>query len=129
MNGDRFLLDTNAVIYFLRGDIDLIPLLSNANWVGVSIISFIEFLAFPNISKNDEFLFQNFIERIQIIGLESNDNQLIETTIKIRKEYKLKLPDAIFASTAIENNATIISVDNIFQSIDNIQLYNPTISK
>jgi tRNA(fMet)-specific endonuclease VapC len=39
MNGNRYLLDTNAIIALLKGDFSLIKLLQDANWLGIFIIS------------------------------------------------------------------------------------------
>ena len=45
----------------------------------------------------------------------------MKETIKIRKKYKLKLPDAIIAATAIVNSATLFSADDIFAKIYNLK--------
>ena len=42
----RYLLDTNAIVALLQGNLQLLQLLQNADWIGISIISQIEFLAF-----------------------------------------------------------------------------------
>lgn len=46
MSGNRYLLDTNAIVALLQGNKRIIQLLLNANWIGISIISQIEFLVF-----------------------------------------------------------------------------------
>ncbi len=43
MNG-RYLLDTNAVVALLKGHPDLLRLLSAATWVGISVVTELEFL-------------------------------------------------------------------------------------
>jgi predicted nucleic acid-binding protein len=53
MSGGRYLLDTNAIVCLLRGDQALHQRLRRAEWVGISVLSQIEFLAFPNLSAND----------------------------------------------------------------------------
>jgi predicted nucleic acid-binding protein len=63
MNGnDRYVLDTNAIVALLRGDYRLVELLSNASWIGISIISQIEFLAFSDLSQDDRNLFRHFVK-------------------------------------------------------------------
>ncbi len=57
MNG-RFLLDTNAVIALLNGIPSLFQTLQSANWIGISIITELEFLSFSGLSTHDEILFQ-----------------------------------------------------------------------
>ncbi|WP_373527737.1 hypothetical protein [Nostoc sp.] len=40
MSGSRYLLDTNAIIALLQGNSQLLQLLQNADWIGISIIRF-----------------------------------------------------------------------------------------
>lgn len=56
MNGNRYILDTNAIVALLKGNSDLISLTGTALWIGISIISSIEFLAFPDLSEDDKSL-------------------------------------------------------------------------
>lgn len=67
MSGNRYLLDTNAIIALLQKDSDLIQLLQDAEWIGISVISQIEFLAFSGLSKADIKLFQQFLQRVELI--------------------------------------------------------------
>ncbi|EDX78747.1 hypothetical protein MC7420_7400 [Coleofasciculus chthonoplastes PCC 7420] len=64
MNGNRYLLDTNAIVALLQGNSQLIQLLQDADWIGVSVISQIEFLAFSGLSEADRQLFQQFLQRV-----------------------------------------------------------------
>ncbi|MFC2154923.1 hypothetical protein ACFLRB_00330 [Acidobacteriota bacterium] len=49
MSGKRFILDTNAIVSLLKGNESLVDSVEHAEWVGISIISKIEFLAFPEL--------------------------------------------------------------------------------
>jgi tRNA(fMet)-specific endonuclease VapC len=60
MSGERYLLDTNAIVALLRGDQSLQQRLRDAQWVGISILSQIEFLVFPEITPRDRQAFQQF---------------------------------------------------------------------
>ena len=53
MSGERYLLRANAVVALLRGDQLLERRLQDADWVKISVLSEIEFLAFPNIGPQD----------------------------------------------------------------------------
>ncbi|HMR43311.1 MAG TPA: type II toxin-antitoxin system VapC family toxin [Saprospiraceae bacterium] len=121
MNG-RFLLDTNAVIALLQGHPNLLLLLKNATWVGIPIIVEIEFLSFPDLSKADIELFKKFKNRIEVVSLESSNSVYLEQIIQVRKNFKLKLPDAIIAATATLYDATLFSNDSIFQKLPNFDL-------
>ena len=61
----------------------------------------LEYLAFPDISKHDIELFNVFIEKIEVIGLAWNNNKSQQQILTIRKDKKLKLPDAIFAGCSL----------------------------
>lgn len=73
MNGDRYLLATNAVVALLQGNSQLLQILQNADWIGISVISQIEFLAFSGLGESDHQLFQEFIQRVEVVGLLAKD--------------------------------------------------------
>ena len=111
MSGKRYLLDTNAIVRLLRGENALQQRLESAEWVGISILSQIEFLAFPNLSENDRRTFQEFSEGVDVVGLERAERAMIDRIVSLRAQYRLKLPDAIIAATAVERDATLITDD------------------
>ncbi len=95
MSGERYLLDTNAIIALLQGNKALLQQLKDAEWVGISIISQLEFLIFPNLNDADKKYFNQFLQRVNVIGLTTEQLALMATIIDLRRQYKLKLPDAI----------------------------------
>ena len=111
MSGKRYLLDTNAVIALLQSDLNLLQLLNNAEWIGISVISQIEFLAFSGLTEADIKLFQQFLQRVEVINLSSQNKLAIAQIIFIRQQYRLKLPDAIITTAAIQNSARLITRD------------------
>ena len=52
------------------------------------------------------------------------NKHMMELIINIRKNYKLKLPDAIIAATAIYHKATLITNDKVFYKIDKLKTKN-----
>jgi len=111
MSGERYLLDTNAVVALLRGDQALQQRLGGAEWVGISILSQIEFLVFSDITPQDRHTFRAFSDRVDVVGLDRTDPALIDRIVNVRQQHRLKLPDAIIAATALERNATLITDD------------------
>ncbi len=113
MNGKpiRYLLDTNAVVALLQGHTGLAQQLLDAEWVGISIITQLEFLAFPALSTSDAEHFQHFAQRVNVIGLTPYAATYLQTIVRIRQQYRLKLPDAIIAATALEYAATLVTAD------------------
>ncbi|NJM20126.1 MAG: type II toxin-antitoxin system VapC family toxin [Richelia sp. RM2_1_2] len=124
MSGKRYLLDTNAVVALLKGSATLVTLLQNADWVGISIISQIEFLAFSGLSKDDRQLFEEFLKRVEVIDLLASNSLLIERIIQIRLQYRVKLPDAIIASTALQAGANLVTADREFTEVTSLIVVN-----
>ncbi|MDI6766745.1 MAG: type II toxin-antitoxin system VapC family toxin [Bacteroidota bacterium] len=122
MNGNKYLLDTNAVVALLKGDNKLQNLLQNAKWIGISIITQLEILSFPNLTESDKLLFQSFLKRLDVIGLEVNAEKLIDSIVNFRKIYRMKLPDAIITATAKEHESALITRDERFNSIKEIKV-------
>ena len=60
MNGERYLLDTNAVIQLLKGNSDISSLLGNADSIALSIIAEMEYLSFPGLNDHDVWLYRVF---------------------------------------------------------------------
>ena len=102
-----FLLDTNTVIDYFG---DRLSVTSNEvieqSAPNISVITRIELLAWPNASLDQIAVMRSFIDCARVFLLEES---VIEKTIHIRKTYKLKLPDAIIAATAIANNLTLVT--------------------
>jgi len=104
-----FLLDTNAVIYFLKGDTKIVSLVENErNKFYISFITQIELLCFDNASQEELAKIREFLEEMNLILV---DTSIIKRTIQIRKKFGVKIPDAIIAATAVEHNLKLITND------------------
>jgi len=121
MNG-RFVLDTNAVIALLSGNSELSSLLINATWIGISVVTKLEFLSFPHLSENDAKLFHQFENRVDVLGLAPSDTNLMQKIIQIRQQFNLKLPDSIIAASTIQQKAALVSNDAIFKRMPDLSL-------
>ena len=122
MNGSRIMLDTNAIISFLKGNEYLFKLISKAEWIGVSIISIIEFLSFKDISENDKILFKSFCLNITVCDIEHSNQILLNQIVEIRKQFKIKLPDAIIIANCLSNDATMVSNDKEFSKNSDLSI-------
>lgn len=121
--GLKVVLDTNAIIALLRGEYGITELVGKADHVCISVISRLEFLAFEGLSQKDKAVFLKFCERIHIHKLNANDHELMELIIVIKKRYKLKLPGAIIAATAIIKDAVLITKDKDFSNIVELKVH------
>ena len=106
----KYLIDTNAVIEFLGGSLpasgsDWMQKICDQNLQYLSVINKIEVLGF-NGSPSELLVFSEFIQAAQVIPL---SEAVVQQTIEIRKIYKIKLPDAIIAATAMVHDLTLIT--------------------
>jgi predicted nucleic acid-binding protein len=114
----RFVLDTNALVSLLAGNHVLSAQLQAAEYVGISIISYLEFLTFDGLSDSDHSCFADFCNRVDVVSLSNNDSNLMKQTLELRSNYRLKLPDAIIGATALSRNALLITNDSHFSGIE-----------
>ena len=124
MSGKRYLLYTNAVVALFQGNTQLMRRLQSAEWIGISKITQIEFLAFSGLNGKDKQLFNRFLQRVDVIGLDSEQRELIDLVIGLRQQYGVKLPDAIIAATAIKCEANLITADRQFQKVQELDVVN-----
>ena len=115
----RCVLDTNAVVSLLNGNRALATRLEAAVYVGISVITYLEFLVFDGLSDNDRNSFKLFCSRVEIVPL-AHDDELSDKTLMLRTKHRLKLPDAIIGATALCRNALIITNDSHFSGISSL---------
>lgn len=88
----------------------------------VSVITKIEVLRF-NTPADSYKILQNFINDCIVLEL---NNLIVDKTIEIGKAYKIKLPDAIIAATALVNDRALITRNiSDFKNIQGLELLNP----
>jgi tRNA(fMet)-specific endonuclease VapC len=122
MNGERLLLDTNAVVALLRGKKEVLELTSKARWIGVSIVSYLEFLSFAGLPAEDAKRFRDFVERIAVSDLALDDGPVLEAALRLRLRDRLKLPDAVIGGTAIAMDAALVTGDKEFKKAKEVKI-------
>jgi predicted nucleic acid-binding protein len=110
-----FLADTNLLIYIHEGNPSVSPFLSYE--FAISFISEIELLGFNNLSVQDE---KKLIALIDDCWCIEWNAEIKAQTINLRKKYKIKLPDAIIAATAITYELPLVSADQGFSQIEEL---------
>jgi predicted nucleic acid-binding protein len=123
---DRYSIDNNVIsnyfsnafsekgTRFLADIIDKTP--------NLSVITKIEALSWRNPNLAKENLVRIFVNSSNIIAL---SDSIVEKCIEIRRNCKIKTPDAIIAATAIVNNFTLLTSDSDFKCIPNLKTINP----
>jgi predicted nucleic acid-binding protein len=66
-------------------------------------------LSFPTLTQTEEKTIRNFLDEIQIVEITPD---VRDSAIRLRRDHRLKLPDAIIAATALTFNALLLTNDN-----------------
>jgi predicted nucleic acid-binding protein len=118
MSGNNLLLDSNIVLYLLKGEQTLVPLLEEKQ-LYVSFITQLETLGYKGITKEEQAKITNFLNECVIVDI----NAVIKNfTIVLRQKYGLKLPDSIIMATSLYLNIPLITSDIEFKKIEEIDL-------
>jgi predicted nucleic acid-binding protein len=126
--GLKYLWDTNAIVHYLQKNLPdrqqkMMSDIINSHQPAISIITEIELLCWKAAAENDVIVINDFISDSVVYQL----NQSIKLkTIEIRKKYRLKLPDAIIAASALANNHILIT-NNVadFDKIYKLKVIDP----
>ena len=102
---DAVLLDTNILIDFLGGHREAQGLLASLNGAVISIVSWIEVLAGAR-SSEEEGMLKAFLDAWPIIPL---DVDIAQRAAGIRREQRIKLPDAIVLATAQREHRKLVT--------------------
>lgn len=116
MSGSKILIDTNIALYLFKGDKNLGSILQDVETY-VSFINELELLGYKGITLKEETWVELFLEECLIIDINSD---IKEITKQIRRNYALKLPDAIVAATAIFLGVPLLSADKQFGQVSDL---------
>ncbi|WP_419800466.1 type II toxin-antitoxin system VapC family toxin [Mucilaginibacter sp.] len=126
--GIEYICDTNTVIYFLQQQFPpssekfMDDLFLNQQPI-ISAITEIELLCWKTTNEKDLAAVHNFIDITKVIELEQ---PIKLKTAEIRKQHKVKLPDAIISATALIYDLTLIT-HNVgdFKNIRGLKVVDP----
>ncbi len=124
-----YLLDTNAIIYYLKATLPEKAMLWMNNIVddqpNISVITKIELLGFISPNITEQSIITTFVRASQLYGL---DDAVVNQTIVLRKQHRIKLPDAIIAATAIVYDLTLVTRNSSdFERILNLKILDPVL--
>jgi len=100
----KALLDTNILIDYLNGieaaQVEIrryeTPLISTITWMEVMV----------GVDKNEEQSVRSFLSHFSLINI---DAKVAEIAVSIRRELKIRLPDAVIWASARRENALLVS--------------------
>ena len=95
---DKYLVDTNIIIYHFNGEpVATDWLLRHQEKLSISVITKIEVLSYP-FEPEEEALVLKFLNRFELIYV---TDDIIDATIRLRRQRKIKTPDAVIGATAL----------------------------
>jgi len=121
--GKRYLLDTNTVLDYMgnklpRNGKKLIAQIIDEE-INFSVINKIELLGFSKVE-------QDLIDFVTCSNIYPIDDTIVDKTIEVRSLYKIKLPDAVIAATALVTELTVITRNTKdFKKIKGLEVLNP----
>jgi predicted nucleic acid-binding protein len=113
---ETIVIDTNIVIKLFSGDKSSQDII-HQKFLLISFITEIELLSWPQLSESDYSILSSFLHDCFIIGF---SQEIKNEVIHLRKNFAIKLPDAIIAATAITKSLPLFSSDDIFKRIPHL---------
>ena len=118
MSGINFLVDTNILIYLLKGQPDVEEMLNGKN-IFCSFISELELLSKKDLKAAEINSIKLLLEDCVIVDVNKG---IKDRVVVLRRVHQMKLPDAIIAATAIELEFPFVSADAGFSKLKRLQL-------
>ncbi|MBX2916444.1 MAG: type II toxin-antitoxin system VapC family toxin [Cyclobacteriaceae bacterium] len=119
----RYLIDTNVIIDFSANLIpkkgsSLLSICFDEEPI-ISVITKIELLGYPLVTTE----VKDLVSTSLVVGL---TDEIVNQTIQIRKQYKIKLPDSVIAATALTLDLILLSRNTVdFSKIKALNHLNP----
>lgn len=105
----RWILDSNVWIDACAGRPDAgraVLQAGSIDWCGFSAMSRLEVLGFPKLTAEEEKRLLLLLSQFQEQPV---TDEVIAEAIRVRREFRLKTPDAVIAATALLANADLVT--------------------
>ncbi len=120
------MLDTNVLVYHVAGDPAATRFLNETiarRSFCLSILSVIDFLGWHG-HTDDEFI--ECKELIELATILPVSKEVADKAIELRRAKRIKLADAVIASTALVNNLSLVTTNiRDFKGIHELQIIQP----
>lgn len=117
-------LDTNILIAFLNGEERVVQTISAWQQEGralfVSSVSVAEVLSLPRLTPTETTIINAFLDHLLEVPF---DRAVADTTALFRRKYRLTLPDAAIATTALFRNVPLVTRDQQFRKVAEIEIF------
>ena len=114
MDGSRLLVDTNIILYALKGDNALTDLIDGQE-LFISFVTRIELLSFPKIDAAGVELIERFLQQVPVV---ESSPVINADAIYLRRKSGLEVPDAIIAASARFLGVRLMTADKDFKKVE-----------
>jgi predicted nucleic acid-binding protein len=126
----RYIYDTNIFIYYLASEPTVSSLFAenflDLHEILISPIVRMELLSFSILSEKEEQSIEGLLSQFNLVPL---SREIEDQTIQLKRQCKIKLPDAIIAATALNQDAVLVTRNvSDFQSIPGLKIKNPFVN-
>ena len=118
MSGNKLFLDTNILIYFLGGD-DTLATFLNERVIYTSFITQMELLSYSQLTPTEEQAIEQLLSQCVITDMTP---EIKTEAIRLRKKYRLKLPDSIVMASAIYHELPLVTSDKDFSKVEELRV-------
>ncbi|NDK09171.1 type II toxin-antitoxin system VapC family toxin [Candidatus Gracilibacteria bacterium] len=105
-----YALDTNIIIYFLKGELKVKEFLREKTLKGsrffISAISEAELFGYPELTFEEISKIDDIFKTISVISI---DSQIARLAGFFKRKYKISLPDSIVAATSYLTNTVLLT--------------------
>jgi len=119
MSGNNILLDSNIVIYLSQKKLAINEVFEEHKTYSISIITYMEILSYNFSDKEEEAFVHKLLSFFKIIDI---DKKIADEVIRLKKSRKIKLPDAIIVSTALQTNSTLYTNDKQLHTVKDLNI-------
>ncbi len=122
-----YLLDTNCLIYYFQGAPQMDPVFrqieQGAARPVVSIITVIELLGYPGLTRQDETRIRALLSGFAVVAV---DERIAGQAVVLKRRRGVKTPDAIIAATALLESACLVTRDQaLLDKVPEVKSLNP----
>ena len=122
----KFLIDSDIIIWYLRGRKDVIALLEELQKSGVPACSPISIVEIQlGVIKGEEEKTSKFLNSLEVYPMGREIANLAGEYIRKQKKkgITLEIPDAIVGATCILNNLTLVTLNKKHYPFEGIKFY------
>ncbi|MCE5228741.1 type II toxin-antitoxin system VapC family toxin [bacterium] len=117
------LIDSNIVIYSIQPGHEFLDHWLARDDTSFSVITQIEVLGFPQLTDSQRTRFEDLFQAATIVQM---DEAVTQECIRLRRERRIKLADAIIAATALTHRLPLVTRNvEDFAGVPGLEIINP----